>query len=126
MTHFTSIPRTVYFARPIGKIEPIKIGCSKRVERRLQQLRWVARSELELLAAIPGSLDDERRIQSLFWHDRIEGEWFSWSRGLQILIDAAARGELEIDALPVTRILRKPEISAAKAAAKARKLAANA
>jgi len=120
MTLFTEQVRTVYFARPIGKREPIKIGCTSNVTNRLQQLRPIARSELELVAAIPGSMDDERRIQSLCWHDRIEGEWFKWSSVLQILMDAAARNELEIDALPAARIRRKPEISAAKARAKAR------
>jgi hypothetical protein len=109
VTSFTAAIRTVYFARPVGQIEPIKIGCTRAVERRMQQLRCEVRSELEVVAAIPGSMDDERRIQSLCWHDRIRGEWFKHSLVLELLMEAAARGELDIESLPAARVRAMPE-----------------
>jgi len=109
VTHYTAKVRTLYFARPKGQLGPVKIGCATNVKNRIQQLRPFGMSALELVASIPGSMDDEWRIQSLFWHDRLEGEWFNWSRGLQILMDSAARGELDIEALPPRRIRHMPE-----------------
>lgn len=108
MTYSPTEPRTVYFVRPVGERGPVKIGCSIRPEKRRQSLQVSERRPLEFAAQIPGSLRDEQRIQSLFWHDHIGGEWFNWSPILQILIDAAARGEAEIENLPPARVRRQP------------------
>ena len=109
MTRHTELMRTVYFVRPAGKRGPIKIGCSLYPEIRLQQLQtYSRRGALEMAASVPGNMDNERRLHSLFWHDREEGEWFKWSKVLQLVVDAAARGELDIDALPPARVRRMP------------------
>jgi hypothetical protein len=108
MTAYTRAQRTIYFIRPVGKSGPVKIGCSLRPEKRRQQLQAAARRPLEIAAATPGSMDDERRIHSLFWHDHMHGEWFNWSQCLQLLIDAAVRDELDIEALPAARVRRMP------------------
>jgi hypothetical protein len=108
MTGYTAAIRTVYFVRPVGELGPVKIGCSANVERRRAQLQTEADKRLEIVAAAPGSMDDERRIHSLFWHDHIRREWFNWSPILQLLIDAVARGEADWAALPPTRIRRMP------------------
>lgn len=109
MTNYTAKLRTVYFIRPAGERGPVKIGCSIDAERRLAQLQIEADDRLEIVASASGSMDDERRIQSLFWHDRIRREWFNWSPVLQLLIDAVARGEADWAALPPTRVRRMPE-----------------
>lgn len=108
MTAYTARPRTIYFIRPVGEMGPVKIGCSKNPEKRLQQLSCIERRKLEILATVPGNMDDERRIQSTFWHDHLYNEWFGWSRMLHVVVAAAARGELDIDALPPARVRRMP------------------
>lgn len=108
MTSFSAVPRTVYFIRPAGERGPVKIGCSVNPEKRLAQIQVEHDSRLEIVATAPGSLNDERRVQSLFWHDHIRREWFNWSTYLQLLIDAAARGDADWETLPPTRVRRMP------------------
>lgn len=108
MTLYTAAPRTIYFIRPVGCPGHVKIGCSIHPETRRRQLQTEAGRPLEIIAQIAGSLDDERRIHSLFWHDHIRREWFNLSPILQLLIDAVRRGDADISALPEARVRRMP------------------
>ena len=71
----TSLIGWVYFIRE-GVQGPIKIGWSKSPEARIAALQTANPNPLVLLGKIPGPMEEERRIHSIFDRDRIQGEWF--------------------------------------------------
>lgn len=77
LTQWCSLPvqegQRVYFIRGGGFI---KIGFSTNPLARLIDLRTASPFELELLADIPGSKDDELQIHRLFSDLHVRGEWF--------------------------------------------------
>jgi hypothetical protein len=81
-------PRFVYFAKPVGREGPIKIGVSFDVERRVASLSAQSPVPIELLGKIEGDADLERQFHREFAADRCHGEWFKWSERLQETIDA--------------------------------------
>lgn len=100
--------RKIYFIRPVGERGPVKIGCSVNPEKRRQSLQSARGAPLEIAASIPGTMIEEQRAHCLFWHDHLGGEWFEWSPVLQLLLDAIARGEADLNALPPLRTRRMP------------------
>lgn len=107
MTDYTARLRTIYFVRRASGAGAIKIGCSVAPERRRQQLEIAVGAPLVIIASLPGSMDQEGAVHSLFWHDHLGGEWFSWSPILKLLIDSVRRGEADLNGLPPRRTLRR-------------------
>lgn len=60
----------------------IKIGCAKNVASRLRDLQTSAPYPLRLLAVAPGGRKEESAFHERFKRLRVQGEWFSVSRGL--------------------------------------------
>lgn len=81
--------RTVYFVEAIG-VGLIKIGITHDIERRMRVLRANSPVPLALLAAIPGTLFDERRLHDQFARERAHGEWFFASSSLRIFVEGLA------------------------------------
>lgn len=63
----------VYFARA-G--DAVKIGVSRNVRRRVQMLSTCSPFPIQLLAVMPGGIQDERALHRRFAHLRMNGEWF--------------------------------------------------
>lgn len=53
----------------------VKIGVTRRLEKRLRELRRLY-GEIRLLGDQPGSAHDERELHRIFGHLRVFGEWF--------------------------------------------------
>ena len=64
----------VYFIG--GRSGPIKIGYSIDARKRLSKISVGSSQHLSLLAKVPGTMDDERRMHHRFAHIRVKGEWF--------------------------------------------------
>lgn len=59
----------------------VKIGWSKTVQRRFNQISANNPHEVELLGYAPGTQGDERFIQMLLWKPyRQKGEWFRYEK----------------------------------------------
>lgn len=75
---------TIYFIKA-GR--SVKIGYTTGdPERRLRELQTANPRKLVLLAAIPGSREDEVRLHKKFDSDRVTGEWFTLSRSIKKLL----------------------------------------
>lgn len=83
----------VYFIKPVGALGPVKIGCSIDPVKRLQQLMVWSPVRLEIIAAFPGSYDDETAIQGMFSDSRSHGEWFHHSERLATFVERIRGGE---------------------------------
>lgn len=70
------IPTLLYFIAPVGG-GPIKIGCTRCVEQRLQALMLWSPNRLEILATVPGYFRDELFLQWMFREHHLHHEWFS-------------------------------------------------
>lgn len=80
----------IYFARrPDGCV---KIGTSGKPRNRLYALRR-EHGDVAILATMAGSYGLEGRLQSYFFHLRVEGEWYRPDGELSDLIERAKRGE---------------------------------
>lgn len=78
----------VYFLR-CGDRGPIKIGFAADPEARCASHQVSNPHPLVLLGAYPGTMADERALHLHFRADRVRGEWFRSSRGLQREIKVA-------------------------------------
>lgn len=85
------LPSFVYFvAAPDAGL--VKIGCTGiAVERRVQQHRGGSPVPLQLLAAAPGTIDDERAIHTAFLAHHSHFEWFRLVPEVAALIDVVAK-----------------------------------
>jgi hypothetical protein len=80
----------VYF---IGdhEMQAVKIGyTSQPVEQRLFQIQCSSPHKLALLAAMPGTQEDELRFHQQYAHLRIHREWFRLDEVLRGLIEVIA------------------------------------
>lgn len=84
--------KLVYFIKPVGMNGPIKIGCSRLPEQRLESLTIWSPFPLEIAAAIPGSFRLEINIHDCFADDILHHEWFRATPRLLALIAALNRG----------------------------------
>lgn len=66
----------VYFIKPVGADGPIKIGCSYVPQNRLIDLTAWAPQPLELIGAVPGTLQDEGFLHRCFADLHSHREWF--------------------------------------------------
>ena len=91
---------------------PIKIGRADDVAHRLQQLQTSRPDKLVLLAAAPGTFDDERKIQEAFAQHRVKGEWFSPVMGLLELVKSiSSHGSIPRDLSQFVTSLSVPYLS---------------
>lgn len=75
----------VYFIRsPMTGL--IKIGTTRRLQTRLGDLCRAAGHDVELLASMPGSVEEEYALHQRFAKHRERGEWFRASEELAALI----------------------------------------
>ena len=77
---------SVYFIQA-GLDGPVKIGWSRVVPRRLQELQRVHYEELRLLAEIPGGASREEELHAQFQSSHLRGEWFRPSSELLSFIE---------------------------------------
>lgn len=83
---------TIYFIRA-GR--NVKIGYTAGdPQRRLRGLQTGNVRRLQLLAAIPGGIEDEQRLHERFARYRISGEWFSLSWPIRSLLRSVRRWDL--------------------------------
>jgi len=76
---------TIYFVQSIDG-GPVKIGYTTQLPKRLADLRSMNPRFLVLLASMPGTEDDERRLHERFSTTRLHGEWFKSTTDLVALI----------------------------------------
>ncbi len=76
----------VYFIEAEG-LNRIKIGCSDHPEQRLRDLSTGSAVKLRLMKVIHGDRRLEKRLQRLYGHLRIDGEWFHGSFDLRDCIE---------------------------------------
>lgn len=99
--------KLIYFMRPVGHIGPIKIGCSRMPQERLEALSIVSPLKLEIVATAPGAHADERRLHGMFQAHWLHHEWFGASKELLALVDyVATHGALP--ELPEVVAFRRP------------------
>lgn len=75
----------VYFIKnPRGHV---KIGLTKnRIASRLKNIQTGSAEKLELIAAVSGAIELERRLHERFAVRRLSGEWFDFSGGMDELL----------------------------------------
>jgi len=100
-----SLPKKVYFIKPIGMDGPIKIGCSAAPDTRRSTLETWSPFPLEIIAEIEGGEQLERRFHAKFTAQHKSREWFSVSADLLVTIEAINAGTFEIETLPAPRRL---------------------
>lgn len=74
----------VYFIRCNDRV---KIGYAKNVEARLADLQVGSPYDLEILGTVSGGHEEEGRLHTLFYQDRIRGEWFRLSDAILAFIE---------------------------------------
>lgn len=87
---------TVYFIAAEGEGDPIKIGFTDNLERRLRELQNTSPKRLAVLAAVEGDRDLEQRMHEYLRDERQWGEWFTASprlKGFLEVVMAAAGGQ---------------------------------
>lgn len=57
-----SEPRLIYFMRPVGQLGPIKIGCSKTPDLRLDTMARWSPQLLEIICTTSGTMADEAAL----------------------------------------------------------------
>ena len=77
----------VYFLKPVERLGPIKIGCSREPHSRLETFMAWSPFPLELIGRVPGDTKDENYLHRCFWDRRSHGEWFHHSVELREAID---------------------------------------
>jgi DNA-binding XRE family transcriptional regulator len=74
----------IYF---IQHTDFIKIGYTKEIHKRLNQLQVSCPVKLKILGLIQGTCDDEAKYHNMFNHIHSHGEWFSANQDLIDFID---------------------------------------
>lgn len=95
-----SVPAYVYFARQVGGIGPVKIGCTGLPQSRLENLMQWAPYPLEIAATIPGNEALEWRFHARFIEQHSHKEWFHPSKALDEVIRQVAAGTFDVNTLP--------------------------
>lgn len=89
----------VYFIQA-GPSGPIKIGKAHDPWNRRDRLQTGSPALLVLTAAFKGGQAEERKLHDQFQADRLHGEWFRVSDGLQAMIDGYGIPEQLLDRVP--------------------------
>lgn len=101
--------------RPVGAQGPIKIGCSRWPENRLNDLAQWSPVPLEIIASAPGNFKLERHLHERFSDSRTHKEWFGASPELVAGIAKVAAGLSVEEAFGVacryrtSRFITRPE-----------------
>lgn len=80
----------VYFIQADGR-GPVKIGFASTLKDRLNGLSTAHHSKLKIIAAMRGTVIEERELHKRFSHLRIKGEWFKMCRELRTFIKSLPR-----------------------------------
>ena len=94
----------IYFIAPVGEHDPIKVGFTKDLARRL--IAYIGHSPLPLtlLALAEGPREVESALHGLFKLDRLHGEWFKSSPEMLSIVEmyryVPGQPPLEIDLTP--------------------------
>jgi hypothetical protein len=103
---------TVYFVRkntdPFG---PIKIGFTRKMEARLEQLNRAVDGGVFVFASCEGGAAREREFHQKLAAHRLEGEWFSPSDEVLSEIEALGSIAQQTDPLTRDRVLPDDEFS---------------
>jgi hypothetical protein len=91
-----------YFAKPVGRDTPIKIGCSEHPELRIQSLRWKGQ-KCELLAVVWTNVEGGLHAKFADWHEG--GEWFTANPELLEFISTVQKFNQALRSLPIPRRL---------------------
>ena len=83
----------IYFIKPVGQDGPVKIGCTRFVDDRLNHLMHWSPVPLEVSAIAPGDFRLERFIHNRFVAQSLHKEWFSPSPALMAAIARVKDGE---------------------------------
>jgi hypothetical protein len=83
--------RTLYAARPRGMAGPIKLGRTKHLSRRIEQIASEIGRSVELLAAVPEWWCREGEALRRFAAHRVWSEWFSPHPELLSFVEAMAK-----------------------------------
>jgi len=82
----------IYFIKDTGSLA-IKIGYSKKPNKRLSGLQTANPHKLLLLGTVPGTEKDEEELHGKFAQFRLEGEWFKGEIIEEILTIITTRRE---------------------------------
>lgn len=93
--------RFVYFVRPVGQDEPIKIGCSRSPRARVEALLNWSPVDLEIMAFAEGDMRLEFCLHRMFAAQLLRKEWFSASAELIARIDRVRLGESIVSAFDI-------------------------
>ncbi len=68
----------VYFLKVLAERQPIKIGHTKNLERRMQELQSANPFELEFIGVMDGDFEKEQEVHKEFSRLRVSGrkEWY--------------------------------------------------
>lgn len=91
----------IYFLSPVGADGPIKIGCSRWVGNRLDEMCKWSPIPLEVRAYAVGDFSLERCLHRLFGDQRLWKEWFQPSEFLLSGIQRVSAGASIIDAFGI-------------------------
>lgn len=83
----------VYFMRPVGMLGPIKIGCSMRIDERLEVLSGWSPFKLEVIYSEQGSYKLEIAIHRCFADYHSHREWFHPGPRLLAAVNALMSGK---------------------------------
>lgn len=81
--------KSVIYILGAEQLQAVKIGFSESTDgmrQRLAAAQTYCPAELNLLAAFPGTLQDERSIHSHFSQHRLKGEWFVWTEAVDSFV----------------------------------------
>lgn len=81
----------VYFIRAVNGKGPVKIGFSTNAKGRLKTLQTSNHGELEIIAAIEGTHEDEHSLHAEFNALRLKGEWFKFEGKLKAYVESLPR-----------------------------------
>jgi len=71
---------------------PVKIGRASNVDKRLSQVQCGCPQTIDQVISFPHRGHEEREWHAHFASQRIRGEWFEWTPGLEEAIKRAGRG----------------------------------
>jgi hypothetical protein len=95
---------TVYAIQAGSAAGPIKVGWSTDPLSRARGLQTGHYEQLTVVASCPGTIDDERWLQSALAPFRLRGEWFVWNERLALLV-GCMRGAKSFKAAQVAMML---------------------
>lgn len=96
----------IYFMRMVEGVGPIKVGCTRHLGTRLEQLAQWSPVDLEVLASGEGDFRLERFIHKQFEIHHQRREWFTATPALIERIELVKSGVPVIDAFGAERRYR--------------------